>query len=153
VIRRCAAVVALLLVLLPGAALAAQPRFSMTEIETELMCPTCQTRLDLSHAPAAEQIRSFVERKRAAGWTKQEVKDALVRDFGPSVLAAPPASGVGLVAWVVPAGLVVGGVGVVVALTLVWRRRRGPQAPAAAPSDPVLDDRVDAALAALGDDD
>ncbi|MEI6688784.1 MAG: cytochrome c-type biogenesis protein CcmH [Thermoleophilia bacterium] len=152
-IRRLAAITLLLVVLLPSAALAAQPQFSMTEIETELMCPTCQTRLDLSHAPAAEQIRSFVQRKREAGWTKQQVKDALVQDFGPSVLAAPPAAGIGLVAWIVPAALVVGGIGVVVALTLVWRRRRGSQAIAATAVDPVLDDRVDAALAALSDDD
>lgn len=151
--RRCVAVVLLLLVLVPGVAVAAQPQFSMSDIETELMCPTCQTRLDLSHSPAAERIRSYVERKRAAGWTKQQVKDALVRDFGPSVLAAPPTSGVGLVAWVVPAGLVIGGVGVVVALTVVWRRRRGTGETPAATADPALDDRVDAALRALGDDD
>jgi cytochrome c-type biogenesis protein CcmH len=147
-------VIALLVcALVPSAALAAQPQFSMNEIETELMCPTCQSRLDLSHAPAAEQIRSFVARKREEGWTKQQVKDALVQDFGPAVLAAPPASGVGLVAWIVPAALVVGGVGVVVALTLVWRRRRRSDDAAVATVDPALDDRVDAALRALGDDD
>ena len=152
-IRRCVAIVVLLLVLVPSVALAAQPQFSMTEIETELMCPTCQTRLDLSHAPAAEQIRSYVEQKRAQGWTKQQVKDALVKDFGPSVLAAPPASGIGLVAWLVPAGLVIGGVGVVIALTLVWRRRRGPGEPVEPTVGAALEDRVDEALAALGDDD
>jgi len=147
-------VIALLVcALVPSAAVAAQPQFSMNEIETELMCPTCQSRLDLSHAPAAEQIRSFVARKREEGWTKQQVKDALVQDFGPAVLAAPPASGVGLVAWIVPAALVVGGVGVVVALTFVWRRRRRSDDAAVATVDPALDDRVDAALRALGDDD
>ncbi|MGI9186735.1 MAG: cytochrome c-type biogenesis protein [Gaiellales bacterium] len=151
--RRLVAIALLLLVLLPSAALATAPQFSMSEIETELMCPTCQTRLDLSHAPAAEQIRSFVQRKREAGWTKQQVKDALVQDFGPSVLAAPPAAGVGLVAWIVPAALVLGGVVIVVALTLVWRRRRTPAAAAPAEIDAALDDRVDAALRALGDDD
>jgi cytochrome c-type biogenesis protein CcmH len=152
-IRRCIIVVVLLLVLVPATAFAAQPQFSMSEIETELMCPTCQSRLDLSHAPAAEQIRAFVQRKREAGWTKQQVKDALVQDFGPAVLAAPPASGSGLVVWVVPAALVIGGVVVVVALTLIWRRRRETVAAAPAAIDPALDDRVDEALRALGDDD
>ena len=151
--RQLVVIALLVCALVPSAAFAAQPQFSMNEIETELMCPTCQSRLDLSHAPAAEQIRSFVERKREEGWTKQQVKDALVQDFGPAVLAAPPASGVGLVAWIVPAALVVGGVGVVVALTVVWRRRRRSDAVAVAPVDPALDDRVDAALRALGDDD
>ena len=151
-IRRIVAVALLTLVLVPGAALAAQPKFSMSEIETELMCPTCQTRLDLSHSPAAERIRSFVERKRAAGWTKQQVEDALVADFGPSVLAAPPAQGVGLVAWLAPVALVLGGVGIAIGLVLAWRRRR-PAAPAAAPADAALDARVDAALRELDADD
>jgi cytochrome c-type biogenesis protein CcmH len=143
----------LLAVLEPSTAAAAEPQFSMAEIEAELMCPTCQSRLDLSHSPAADRIRSFVERKREAGWTKQQVKDALVADFGPAVLAAPPAAGMGLVAWVVPSVLVLGGAGVVVALTLVWRRRRGDPATAATPTDAALDARVDAALRELGDDD
>lgn len=151
--RQLIVIALLVCALVPSAAVAAQPQFSMNEIETELMCPTCQSRLDLSHAPAAEQIRSFVARKSEEGWTKQQVKDALVQDFGPAVLAAPPASGVGLVAWIVPAALVVGGVGVVVALTLVWRRRRRSDDAAVATVDPALDDRVDAALRALGDDD
>ena len=90
------------------------------------MCPTCQSRLDLSHSPAADRIRAYVERRRDEGWTKQQVKDALVADFGPSVLAAPPAAGMGLVAWLVPGALVAGGLVVVIALTLVWRRRRAP---------------------------
>ena len=90
--RRLLLVALVLLVAVP-AAHAAQPQFSMSEIETELMCPTCQTRLDLSHSPAADRIRAYVEAKREAGWTKQQVKDALVADFGPSVLAAPPARG------------------------------------------------------------
>jgi cytochrome c-type biogenesis protein CcmH len=124
----------------------------MAEIEAELMCPTCQSRLDLSHSPAADRIRAYVERRRDEGWTKQQVKDALVADFGPSVLAAPPAAGIGLVAWVVPGALVAGGVVVVIALTLVWRRRRAPTTAAEHELDPALDERVDEALRAFGDD-
>lgn len=149
---RIALVALLLVVLAAAAAQAAEPRFSMSEIEAELMCPTCQTRLDMSHSPAADRIRAYVEEKRRLGWTKQQVEDALVREFGPAVLAAPPASGIGLAAWLVPVGIVAGGVAVVVGLTLVWRRRR---APAGAPERPdaALDDRVDEALRALDDDD
>jgi cytochrome c-type biogenesis protein CcmH len=144
VIRRIAVLALLACALAPVAAGAAEPRFSMAEIESELMCPTCQTRLDLSHSPAADRIRAFVEAKRAQGWTKQEVKDALVRDFGPAVLAAPPAEGFGLVAWLVPIALVAAGVAV------LWRRRR-PLAASTARVDPALDARVDAALRDLAD--
>jgi cytochrome c-type biogenesis protein CcmH len=137
--RRLLLVALVLLVAVPAAG-AAQPQFTMSEIEAELMCPTCQTRLDLSHSPAADRIRAYVEAKREAGWTKQQVKDALVADFGPAVLAAPPARGFGLVAWLAP--IAIGVIGIAVALALIRRRRR----PALAPVDTALEARVDAAL-------
>ena len=51
------------------------------------MCPTCGTTLELSNAPAANQIRRFVRERAAAGDSKGEIKDKLVTDFGPGVLA------------------------------------------------------------------
>ncbi|MEI6625652.1 MAG: cytochrome c-type biogenesis protein CcmH [Thermoleophilia bacterium] len=148
-IRRLLILLAVLLVLVPIAS-AAQPQFSMSDIESELMCPTCQSRLDLSHSPAADRIRAFVEKKRMEGWTKQQVEDALVADFGPSVLAAPPASGIGLVAWVAPIALVAGGLVVAVALVFVWRRRRSTRR-TQTPADTALDARVDTALREFDD--
>ena len=147
-IRRLTLLALLAALVAPAGALAAEPQFRMSDIESDLMCPTCQSRLDMSHSPAADRIRAFIEEKRQLGWTEQEVKDALVADFGPAVLAAPPAEGFGLVAWVVPIALVGGGILLVVALAVVWRRRR-PPAPGAAPVDPALDARVDAALREL----
>ncbi len=148
-IRRLLILLAVLLVLVPIAS-AAQPQFSMSEIESELMCPTCQSRLDLSHSPAADRIRAFVEKKRMEGWTKQQVEDALVADFGPSVLAAPPASGIGLVAWIAPLALVVSGLVVAVALVFVWRRRRSTRR-TQTPADTALEARVDTALREFDD--
>ena len=148
-IRRLLLVLAVMLVLVPIAS-AAQPQFTMSEIESQLMCPTCQSRLDLSHSPAADRIRAFVEKKRLEGWTSQQVKDALVADFGPSVLAAPPASGIGLVAWVAPIAIVAGGLAVVVAIVFTWRRRRHAGR-AQTPADTALEARVDAALRSFDD--
>ena len=148
-IRRLLLLLAVMLVLVPLAS-AAQPQFTMAEIESQLMCPTCQSRLDLSHSPAADRIRAFVEKKRLEGWTVQQVKDALVADFGPSVLAAPPASGIGLVAWVAPIAIVAGGLAVVVAIVFAWRRRRHAGR-AQTPADTALEARVDAALRSFDD--
>ena len=88
----------------------------------------------------------------AAGDTKSEIKDKLVAQFGESVLAAPPARGFNLLAWLVP---IAGGLAAVVAvafLALRWSRSRA--APAAGPSvdgrrplDPELERRVDVELA------
>lgn len=151
-------VVALLGALLAPVAGAAEPepRFTMAEIEAELMCPTCQSRLDMSSSPAADRIRAYVDERRRLGWTKEQVKEALVADFGPAVLAAPPTTGGGLVAWGVPIAAGVVGVGVVALVARSWRRRRPAaapaSAPAAAPLDPGLDERIDAELRRLDDE-
>lgn len=145
--RRLLALVGLLLLVAVPAAIAATPQFSQDEIEKEVMCPVCGTRLDLSHSPAANQIRDFIDEKRTAGWTKQQVKDALVAQFGQRILASTPTEGSGLFAWLVPLAVGVGGIAVAVGLVLVWRRRpRGDLAPAAAILDDESRRRVDDAL-------
>ena len=151
--RRVFVVLAALLVLVPSA-LAAAPRFTMDEIEREVMCPVCGTRLDLSHSPAAEQIRTYIERKRDAGWTKAQVEDALVAQFGPTIRAETPSSGSGLVAWLVPAVAALGGIAVAAVAILAWRRRSGGAGVPALPAqtlDADAERRVDEALAAFDD--
>jgi len=146
-VRRLAALCALLLAVIAPVASAATPRFSEEQLETEVMCPVCGTRLDLSHSPAADQIRAFIEQKRDAGWTKQQVKDALVAQFGERILATTPTSGSGLVAWLVPLLAAAAGVALAVGLVVAWRRRpRGQPASAAVPLDDEARRRVDDAL-------
>ena len=138
--------VLLLFVAVP-VSVAATPQFTQDEIETEVMCPVCGTRLDLSHSPAANQIRDFIDQKRAAGWTKQQVKDALVAQFGQRILATTPTDGSGLFAWLVPLAVGLAGIGVAVGLVLVWRRRPRTEAvPAAVTLDDESRRRVDDAL-------
>jgi cytochrome c-type biogenesis protein CcmH len=146
-VRRLLALVGLLLLVAVPTAIAATPQFSQDEIETEVMCPVCGTRLDLSHSPAANQIRDFIDEKRTAGWTKQQVKDALVAQFGERILATTPTQGSGLFAWLVPLAVGIGGIALAVGLVLVWRRRpRSEPAPAVATLDDESRRRVDDAL-------
>lgn len=151
--RAALAVLAALLALVPAAA-AAAPRFTMDQIEQEVMCPVCGTRLALSHSDAANSIRTFIEEKRAQGYTKQQVEDALVAQFGRGILASTPRSGSGLVAWVVPLLVGVGGLAAVGVAALAWRRRAAatPLTPAAI-LDPDLERRVDDALRDYDEDD
>ena len=132
----------------------AEGRPTLSDIEDEVVCPTCETTLDQSSAPIANRIRAFIRARIAAGDTKEEIKRRLVAEFGEEVLAAPPARGFGLLAWVLPlAGL---GVGAVVVGLLAWRwsRRREPDDADGAPEldgrarlDPELERRVDEELA------
>jgi cytochrome c-type biogenesis protein CcmH len=88
---------------LPAAAVAAAPRTNLADLEDEVMCPICGTLLELSNSPQAERQRVFVSKLIAAGRSKEEIKDALVAEYGSRVLATPGGSGFNLSAYLVPA--------------------------------------------------
>jgi len=146
--RRVALAVALLALLAVPAASASEAHPTLADLEGEVMCPVCNTTLDQSSSPAARQIEAFISARIAAGDTKSEIKDKLVADYGPQILAAPPKKGFNLLAWALPIVLLLGG-GLVVGL-LAWRwshsREAGPPAPTAQLSA-ALERRVDEELA------
>lgn len=119
--------VALALVALTGfatVAAAAPARTSLPEIEDEVMCPICGTLLSLSHAPAAERQRVFIRKLIAEGKTKDQIKDALVAEYGGQVLAMPENRGIDVWAYLVPVigfGLAVAGV---IWTVIRWRQRK-----------------------------
>jgi cytochrome c-type biogenesis protein CcmH len=82
---------ALALLLAPATALAQDcPKTTLGDIEDEVMCPICGTPLGLaSEAPQAQQQRAFIEDQIAACHSKEEIKSALVAQFGEGVLALP----------------------------------------------------------------
>ena len=126
---RLLAALVVALVLAP-AALASGRHPTLPELEHEVMCPTCKTLLELSHAPVAERMRAFIRARIARGETKDEIKAQLVAEFGEGVLAAPPAHGFGLLAWLLP---ILGLLGAVAAVGAVARRwARAPSGDAAA---------------------
>ena len=116
------------------------------DLEAELVCPVCETTLDQSNAPIAERMKLFLRERIAAGDTEQEIKDALVREFGPGVLATPEKSGFGLLAWLLPLAALAGGAVAVGLLLLSWSRRRG-RPTSEGELDPELERRVDEELA------
>jgi cytochrome c-type biogenesis protein CcmH len=82
---------ALALLLAPATAVAQDcPKTTLGDIEDEVMCPICGTPLGLaSEAPQAQQQRAFIEDQIAACRSKEEIKSALVAQFGEGVLALP----------------------------------------------------------------
>jgi cytochrome c-type biogenesis protein CcmH len=133
---RPAALLAALLLLLALAApwaSGASPSAELPDIEDEVMCTICGTLLQLSGSPQAHRERAFISRLIAQGKTKPQIKDALVAQYGPRVLAVPRASGFNLSAYLVPAIGFLAGAAIVAAAVLRWRRSgRGPGSPPAA---------------------
>ena len=113
------------------------------------MCPICGTLLELADSPQARREKAFIAELIAAGKSKAEIKDALVAEYGPEVLALPEGSGFDLSAYLVPA------IAFVVALVALaigvgrWRRRGGDggAGPSAGPPDEEDSERLDADIA------
>ncbi|MGC1167224.1 MAG: cytochrome c-type biogenesis protein CcmH, partial [Solirubrobacterales bacterium] len=102
--RTALAALLLLALLTPAAASAkaATPQTSLSEISSEVMCPVCGTLLELAESPQALRQKAFVSRLVAEGRSKDEIKDALVAEYGTEVLALPQGSGFDLSAYLVP---------------------------------------------------
>jgi cytochrome c-type biogenesis protein CcmH len=148
------ALLALLLLLAPPA-LAAAPRASLADVEDEVMCLECKTPLNVSVSDVADQEREFIAELIAQGKTKQEVKDALVAEYGPRVLAQPASDGFDLTAWIVPVLATLAALVLVLTTARRWRRARDAGTPGTAGAagagglDPDDERRLDAELAAF----
>jgi cytochrome c-type biogenesis protein CcmH len=137
--------------LLAAPAAAAEPRASLTDIEDEVMCLECGTALNVSNSEVADQQRDFIAELIAQGKTKDEVKDALVAEYGPRVLAEPADDGFQLTAWLVPVLAALAALALVVVTARRWRGTR-PAAAEPGPDsglDPEDARRLDAELAAF----
>jgi cytochrome c-type biogenesis protein CcmH len=142
---RLATFAALCGLVVAGGASAAPP--NAADLEAELVCPVCETTLDQSTAPVAERMKTFIRVRIAAGDSEQQIKDALVAEFGPEVLAEPPGGGFGLLAWLLPLAALVGGAIAVGLLVRSWSRGRGPPPSSGDNLDPELERLVDDELA------
>ena len=148
---RTAALLAAIALAALSAAAAAQtcPQTSVADVEDEVMCPVCGTPLALaSEAPQAERERAFIQRLVDDCRSKDEVKQALVAEFGENVLALPGDQGdddLGdVLVYVIPAvGIALAAAGIGFAVVR-WRRPRRGEGPALASADGArLDDDMD----------
>jgi cytochrome c-type biogenesis protein CcmH len=130
------------LVGLPSAAADAESRASLPDIEDEVMCTICGTLLEESQSPQADRERALIRKLIVRGEDKDQIKDALVAQYGPRVLATPSGHGFDLAAWIVPGLLIaLAIVGLLVgAFQLV---RRSPPPPPPVPLDPADEARLD----------
>src|SRR5215469_1057434 len=80
--------------------------------------------------PALEQIDGLLTQ----GKTEQQVMDAFVAQYGPTVYAEPPKSGFSLVAWVMPTAYLALGTLVVIFVISRWMKKNASEVPASSAS-------------------
>lgn len=134
---KCAAAVLLAALAVTGPAAAAPPpRVSLPDLESEVMCVLCKIPLSVADAPEADAERRFISTLIARGETKEQIKRALVAQYGEAVLSAPKAKGFGLAAYLVPLLAILAAAGSLAFLWPRWRRtaRARDESPAAAAS-------------------
>ena len=120
-IRRLLAATAVLL------ALAATPAFaaaSLPAIERQVMCVTCKIPLMVAESSQADSEREYIRGLIAKGENEEQIKQRLLAQYGPAVLALPQTSGFDLTAYLVPVVVVLGGVILLIVLIPRWRQKR-----------------------------
>jgi cytochrome c-type biogenesis protein CcmH len=81
-------------------------------VAMQLRCPVCQSENILdSHSGTAREMLDLVRELAAEGRSNAEIMAFFQSRYGDYVLLAPPASGPGVVIWLIPALLAVGGMG------------------------------------------
>ena len=118
----------LTLVALPASAVAQDcPKTTLGDIEDEVMCPVCGTPLGLaSESPQAQDERAYIQDLIDKCRSKDQVKQALVAEYGKNVLALPGDQGdddLGdVLVYVIPAlGILLAAAGIAFAVVR-WRR-------------------------------
>ncbi len=136
--------VAVVAVAVAGSAAAApRPRASLIQIENDVMCVVCHESLAVAQAPEAYSERNYIRSLILQGETRQQIEKNLVLQYGPSVLALPPAHGFNLLVYVVPPLVLLLGI-VTLVLTIPRWRERARRAAAAPRADPPALDPSDA---------
>ena len=135
--------------LLPATALAQDcPRTTLGDIEDEVMCPVCGTPLGLaSESPQAQDERAYIQDLIDKCRSKDEVKQALVAEYGENVLALPGDQGddgLGdVLVYVIPAlGILLAAAGIAFAVVR-WRRPERQPRSLAGPEGARLDDDME----------
>ena len=131
------AVLAAALLVVPGAA-AVQPRTTLPAMEQQVMCAVCRTPLAVANGPQADAERDQIRQLIAQGKTEQQIKDVLVAQYGPRVLALPPSSGFDLTVYLVPLAVVLLALAVLAIALPRWRRHARARAAEPAVAAPAL---------------
>ncbi|MBN1147390.1 MAG: cytochrome c-type biogenesis protein CcmH [Anaerolineales bacterium] len=92
-------------------------------IAKQMYCPVCEnTPLDVCPTQACAEWRELIRDKLAEGWTEEQIRAYFVEQFGARVLAAPPASGLNWLIYIIPPATFVVGVFILYRAFRAWRK-------------------------------
>ena len=123
--RAAVALVASMALAWPVSATAAA-RPTLPSIENQVMCVTCKIPLSVAQSPQADRERAFIVELIDQGQSEAQVKRTLVAQYGPAVLALPSTHGFDLLAYLVPALVILALLVLLTVLLSRWRARPGP---------------------------
>jgi cytochrome c-type biogenesis protein CcmH len=107
----------------PVATAAPTIRTSATAVWPALMCPSCHEPLALAQSPQAIQERQYVQLLVNKGYTRQQIVNIMVTQYGTTVLAKPPATGFNLAVYILPPALLAAGIAFLLYSLPRWRAR------------------------------
>jgi cytochrome c-type biogenesis protein CcmH len=120
-----------------GGSASAATRTSLPVIERQVMCVTCKIPLDVAQSTQADRERAFIQRLIDQGESEAEIKQALVGQYGPTVLGLPSDHGFDTTAYLVPLLAVLGLLAMLAVLLPRWRRSARAQEARRAPPPPL----------------
>lgn len=115
------ALAAVSLVVMVAAPAQAAPQDDANYISQHIMSPYCPG-VTLHDCPSdsAVALRDRITQWAEDGFTRAQIMDELVAEFGPTIRAEPPRTGSGLLAWVLPGTAAVAAAGVAWMLLKRW---------------------------------
>ena len=128
-----------------AAGAAATAKTSYLDVIDDVMCVVCHEPLNVAQSPEAFQEREYIRQEIAQGRTRKQIENDLVQQYGPAVLARPPANGVNLLVYIIPPVVVILGI-VIIAIFIPRWRRRAREADASAAAATATLDAADAKL-------
>jgi cytochrome c-type biogenesis protein CcmH len=111
-----------------GPALAAgSSHLSLPQVQQDFMCTVCHEPLNEARSDEAYQENGILRQLIAQGDGLPQIKRVMVSQYGPGVLADPPAHGFDLIAYIIPGVVIALGIATVAFTIPRWRRRAARQ--------------------------
>ncbi len=115
-----------------------------------LYCPVCENvPLDVCPTLACKQWRDTIRDQLAQGWTRGQIEQFFVDQYGDRVLATPPATGLNWLVYLLPPVAFVAGAVILAGVFRGWRKPLVSTFESVSPDDPYLE-RVEEELRRRG---